>query len=148
MWIWSSNGCFAGLGAVYETTKSGVGMASMGVMKLELVMKSIVPIVMAGVLGIYGLIIAIIICAGINPEAKSYFLFDGYAHLFFGLACGLIGLSVGMAIRIVGDVGVRYLSSFIICFLAFPLHLFMALLFMCFDCFPMIILYGLNLANG
>ena len=33
----------------------------MGVMKPELIMKSIIPVVMAGVLGIYGLIIAVII---------------------------------------------------------------------------------------
>ena len=66
---------------------------------------------MAGVLGIYGLIIAVIISTGINPKAKSYYLFDGYAHLSSGLACGLAGLSAGMAIGIVGDAGVRY-SSF------------------------------------
>ncbi|OMO61128.1 V-ATPase proteolipid subunit [Corchorus capsularis] len=81
-------------------------MGSMGVMRPELVMKSIVPVVMAGVLGIYGLIIAVIISTGINPKAKSYYLFDGYAHLSSGLACGLAGLSAGMAIRIVGDAGV------------------------------------------
>ena len=33
----------------------------MGVMKPDLIMKSIIPVVMAGVLGIYGLIIAVII---------------------------------------------------------------------------------------
>lgn len=38
-----------------------MGIASMGVMRPELVMKSIVPVVMAGVLGIYGLIVAVII---------------------------------------------------------------------------------------
>ena len=43
------------------TAKSGVAVASMGAMRLELVMKSIVPVVMAGVLGIYGLIITVII---------------------------------------------------------------------------------------
>ncbi|KAJ6989630.1 v-type proton ATPase 16 kDa proteolipid subunit [Populus alba x Populus x berolinensis] len=59
------------------------------------------------VLGIYGLIIAVIISTGINPKAKSYYLFDGYAHLSSGLACGLAGLSAGMAIGIVGDAGVR-----------------------------------------
>ena len=37
----------------------------MGVMRPELVMKSIVPVVMAGVLGIYGLIIAVIISTGV-----------------------------------------------------------------------------------
>ena len=98
---------FAGMGAAYGTAKSGVGVASMGVMRPELVMKSIVPVVMAGVLGIYGLIIAVIISTGINPKAKSYYLFDGYAHLSSGLACGLAGLSAGMAIGIVGDAGVR-----------------------------------------
>ena len=99
-----------GMGAAYGTAKSGVGVASMGVMRPELVMKSIVPVVMAGVLGIYGLIIAVIISTGINPKAKSYYLFDGYAHLSSGLACGLAGLSAGMAIGIVGDAGVRYCS--------------------------------------
>ncbi|KAK1372257.1 hypothetical protein POM88_028450 [Heracleum sosnowskyi] len=96
-----------GMGAAYGTAKSGVGVASMGVMRPELVMKSIVPVVMAGVLGIYGLIIAVIISTGINPKAKSYYLFDGYAHLSSGLACGLAGLSAGMAIGIIGDAGVR-----------------------------------------
>jgi V-type H+-transporting ATPase proteolipid subunit len=33
----------------------------MGVMRPELVMRSIIPVVMAGVIGIYGLIIAVII---------------------------------------------------------------------------------------
>lgn len=42
----------------------------MGVMRPELVMKSIVPVVMAGVLGIYGLIIAVIISTG--GEAYVY----------------------------------------------------------------------------
>ncbi|OEL29245.1 V-type proton ATPase 16 kDa proteolipid subunit, partial [Dichanthelium oligosanthes] len=97
-----------GMGAAYGTAKSGVGVASMGVMRPELVMKSIVPVVMAGVLGIYGLIIAVIISTGINPKAKPYYLFDGYAHLSSGLACGLAGLAAGMAIGIVGDAGVRY----------------------------------------
>lgn len=105
------------MGAAYGTAKSGVGVASMGVMRPELVMKSIVPVVMAGVLGIYGLIIAVIISTGINPKAKSYYLFDGYAHLSSGLACGLAGLSAGMAIGIVGDAGVRYSS-----FQSFPFH--------------------------
>lgn len=100
-----------GMGAAYGTAKSGVGVASMGVMRPELVMKSIVPVVMAGVLGIYGLIIAVIISTGINPKAKSYYLFDGYAHLSSGLSCGLAGLAAGMAIGIVGDAGVRYVLS-------------------------------------
>ena len=34
-------------------------------------------------------------------------LYDGFAHLAAGLACGLAGLAAGMAIGIVGDAGVR-----------------------------------------
>ena len=62
----------AGFGAAYGTAKSGVGIASMGVMRPELVMKSIVPVVMAGVLGIYGLIIAVIISTGSALSATSF----------------------------------------------------------------------------
>ncbi|CAI9760148.1 unnamed protein product [Fraxinus pennsylvanica] len=64
---------FSCMGATCGTGKSSVGVESMGVMRSELVMKSIVPVVMVGVLGIYGLIIAVIINTGINPKAKSYY---------------------------------------------------------------------------
>jgi V-type H+-transporting ATPase proteolipid subunit len=66
------NLCDLGFGAAYGTAKSGVGIASMGVMRPELVMKSIVPVVMAGVLGIYGLIIAVIISTGSKPSCLSF----------------------------------------------------------------------------
>lgn len=49
------------LGAAYGTAKSGVGISSMGVLKPELIFKSIVPIIMAGILGIYGLIVSVIL---------------------------------------------------------------------------------------
>jgi len=96
---------FANLGAAYGTAKSGVGIASMGVMNHEAVMKNIIPVVMAGVLGIYGLIIAVILVQGIKPA--GYAAFTGYAHLAAGLSCGLSGLGAGLAIGIVGDAGVR-----------------------------------------
>ena len=70
----------------------------MGVMRPELVMKSIVPVVMAGILGIYGLIIAVIISTGITQTAaKPYYLFDGYAGLGAGLVRGAAGPSRGHA---------------------------------------------------
>ena len=45
-----------------------------------------------------------------QTAANPYYLFDGYAHLAAGLACGLAGLAAGMAIGIVGDAGVRWSS--------------------------------------
>ena len=59
---------------------------------------------MAGVLGIYGLIMAAFIALKVKAP---YYLYDGYAHLGSGLACGLSGLAAGVAIGVVGDAGVR-----------------------------------------
>jgi ATP synthase proteolipid subunit len=39
----------------------------MGVLKPELIMKSVVPVVMAGILGIYGMIVAVIIVQRSTP---------------------------------------------------------------------------------
>merc|ERR1719373_1204196 len=97
---------FANLGAAYGTAKSGVGIMSMGVMRPDLIMRSIIPVVMAGVLGIYGLITAVIINEKLNTPA-SYSAYAGYAHLGAGLTVGMSSLAAGMAIGIVGDAGVR-----------------------------------------
>merc|ERR1711975_211496 len=97
---------FANLGAAYGTAKSGVGIMSMGVMRPDMVMRSIIPVVMAGVLGIYGLITAVIINGHIDTAAK-YSAYSGYAHLGAGLTVGLSSLAAGLAIGIVGDAGVR-----------------------------------------
>ncbi|AFZ81174.1 vacuolar ATP synthetase subunit, putative [Theileria equi strain WA] len=97
---------FSNLGAAYGTARSGVGVSSMGVMRPDLVMKSIVPVIMAGVLGIYGLIISIIICTSFGAPDK-YSAFAGYSHLSAGLIVGLSGLAAGLSIGIVGDAGVR-----------------------------------------
>ncbi|RLO05866.1 hypothetical protein DYB28_001673 [Aphanomyces astaci] len=104
------NAVVVDLGAAYGTAKSGVGIASMGVMRPELVMRNIVPVIMAGVLGIYGLIVAVIIQGSIDvPNGKEtvYGSYTGFAHLSAGLCCGLSGLAAGMAIGVVGDAGVR-----------------------------------------
>merc|ERR1712230_163576 len=98
---------FACLGAAYGTAKSGVGVANMGVLHPDMVMKSIIPIIMAGVLGIYGLIVAVLLGSGIDKEPYGYASFSGYAALSAGLCCGMAGLSAGIAIGIVGDAGVR-----------------------------------------
>merc|ERR1711950_71704 len=96
---------FANLGAAYGTAKSGVGISSMGVMRPDMVMRSIIPVVMAGVLGIYGLITAVIING--KMEAATYSAYSDYAHLGAGLTVGMSSLAAGLAIGVVGDSGVR-----------------------------------------
>merc|ERR1711860_208931 len=81
---------FANLGAAYGTAKSGVGISSMGVMRPDMVMRSIIPVVMAGVLGIYGLITAVIING--KMEAATYSAYSGFAHLGAGLTVGMSSL--------------------------------------------------------
>ena len=105
---------FACLGSAYGTGKAAVGISSIGVEEPQLVMKMLIPVVMAGVLGIYGLIIAVIIADGVRPFSgaatrthSDYSLYSGVAHLASGLCCGLSGVSAGIAIGIVGDAGVR-----------------------------------------
>jgi V-type H+-transporting ATPase proteolipid subunit len=50
-----------GFGTAYGTAKAGVGIVSMGVMRPDLVMKCSVPVVMAGIIGIYGLVVSALI---------------------------------------------------------------------------------------
>ena len=59
---------FSALGAAYGTAKSGTGIAAMSVMRPELIMKSIIPVVMAGIIAIYGLVVAALIANSIDAE--------------------------------------------------------------------------------
>ena len=99
---------FANLGAAYGTAKSGVGICSMGVLKPDKIIKSVIPVIMAGILGIYGLIVAVILNQRIGAD---YSYKNGYAHLASGLCCGLSSLGAGIAIGIGGDAGVRALGQ-------------------------------------
>jgi V-type H+-transporting ATPase proteolipid subunit len=95
---------FANLGSAYGTAKTGVGICSMGVLRPELIFKSIIPVVMAGILGIYGLIVGVLLSMKVTPDLS---FMAGYKLLGAGLCCGLSSLAAGLAIGIVGDAGVR-----------------------------------------
>jgi len=95
---------FSALGAAYGTAKSGTGIAAMSIMRPELIMKSVVPVVMAGIVAIYGVVIAVLISQKMVEGMTAY---AGFLHLGAGLSVGLSGLAAGFAIGIVGDAGVR-----------------------------------------
>merc|ERR1712037_298649 len=82
---------FSAMGAAYGTAKSGTGIAAMAVMRPEAIMKSIIPVVMAGIIAIYGVVVAVLIAGQLAPAGvgSDYTLYKGYA------------------IGIVGDAGVR-----------------------------------------
>jgi len=96
---------FGCAGAAYGTAKSGMGIAGVGVYRPDLIMKSLIPVVMSGILAVYALVISVLIAN--DMKSKSYSLFAGFMHLSAGLSVGLTGLAAGYAIGIVGDMGVR-----------------------------------------
>lgn len=73
-WYWYVFVCWTALGAAYGTAKSGTGIAAMSVMRPELIMKSIIPVVMAGIIAIYGLVVAVLIAGGLSTP-ENYTLF-------------------------------------------------------------------------
>ena len=52
---------FANVGAAYGTAKSAIGIGNLGAVDQTKIFKALIPIIMAGILGIYGLIIAILL---------------------------------------------------------------------------------------
>lgn len=102
---------FTAAGSAYGTAKSGTGIASMAVARPDLVMKAIIPVVMAGIVAIYGLVVSVIMSGKVAPGGKDYQIHQGFGQFAAGLVCGLCGLGAGYAIGIAGDAGVRALSQ-------------------------------------
>jgi len=98
---------FANLGASYGTAKSAVGISSLAVIDHTKIFQGLIPIIMAGILGIYGVIIAVIAGSQVKNLGDGMKEQDGYKFLGAGLACGLSSLAAGLAIGVAGDAGVR-----------------------------------------
>ena len=100
---------FTSFGAAYGTAKAGSGVCAAAILKPEGIMKSVIPCVMAGIISIYGLVVAAIIANNLGPAGieNGYRLYTGFLHLGAGLAVGLSGLAGGIAIGVVGDAGIR-----------------------------------------
>lgn len=104
----------ANIGAAYGTARAGEGILVCGISSPDLIWRNLIPVIMAGVNGIYGLITAIVLMGQIKKPMKTdgeiknvYSLYTGFAHLAAGLCCGMCGLASGMAIGIAGGAAVR-----------------------------------------
>jgi V-type H+-transporting ATPase proteolipid subunit len=64
----------------------------------------VIPVVMAGIIAIYGLVVSVLISNNLQQQTP---LFTGFVQFGAGLSVGLAGLAAGFAIGIVGDAGVR-----------------------------------------
>lgn len=86
--------------------------------------QSLIPVVMAGIIAVYSLVIAVLIAGDLGPPpGQNYSLYkfvtlqadpcrkrnsdnfdhSGFLHLAAGLSVGLTGLAAGYTIGIVGD---------------------------------------------
>ncbi|MCJ1354400.1 MAG: v-type proton ATPase 16 kDa proteolipid subunit 2 [Icmadophila ericetorum] len=99
---------FGCAGAAYGTAKSGIGISGVGTFRPDLIMRSLIPVVMAGIIAVYSLVISVLLSGAMNPPpSMNYSLFKGCCHLAAGLSVGLTGTAAGYAIGVVGDMGVR-----------------------------------------
>lgn len=94
-------------------------------MLTSLCLQSLIPVVMAGIIAVYSLVISVLIAGDLEPPpGQNYSLFkyasgreceksfcdhanlgiSGFMHLAAGLSVGLTGLAAGYAIGVVGDV--------------------------------------------
>ena len=71
-------------------------------------MKSLIPIVMAGIIAVYGLVVSVLVIGNISTD--KYSLFSSFIHLGAGVSTGFAGMAAGYAIGIVGDNSVRSYS--------------------------------------
>ena len=97
---------FSNLGTAYGTAKSGMGIASLAVTRPELAFKSIIPIIMAGILSIYGLIIAVLVAQNVTKDVET--ASKPYLQFSAGLLCGFSNVAAGYAIGYVGEHGVKF----------------------------------------
>jgi V-type H+-transporting ATPase proteolipid subunit len=104
------------VGAAAGTAKAGVGIMQAGIKSPEHIWRNLIPVVMAGVNGIYGLITSIVLVGAIRGPmdggVNRYSLYTGAAHLTAGLCCGLSGLGSGFCIGIAGDAAIRAGGTF------------------------------------
>uniref|UniRef100_A0A5K3FPQ5 V-type proton ATPase proteolipid subunit n=1 Tax=Mesocestoides corti TaxID=53468 RepID=A0A5K3FPQ5_MESCO len=100
----SASMIFCAMGAAYGTAKASMGISCMALRKPDLIMKSLIPIVMAGIIAVYGLIVSVLIASEVKVD---YPMEKSLSHLGAGISVGLSGLAAGYAIGVVGDAGVR-----------------------------------------
>lgn len=91
-------------GAAYGIAKSSIGISAVSVFRPDMMVKNLMPPIMAGIIAIYGLVVSVIISTSL---AEKTALHTNFIYLAAGLSVGVSGLAAGFAIGIIGDAGVR-----------------------------------------
>ena len=66
---------FSTTGAAYGIAKSGTGLAAVSAKNPELIMKCIIPVVMAGMIGVYGVVVTVLLVSQLKPPSEGYTLY-------------------------------------------------------------------------
>lgn len=96
------------IGSGIGTFKSASGLFAVCSVHPDQIYRGLMPVIMAGIVGIYGLVAAIIFATGME---FPYPLYRGYASLAGGLSVGFCGLSSGVCIGVAGDVAIRAMAE-------------------------------------
>ena len=99
---------FTAIGSGYGTAKSAIGVFAVCSLRPDFIYRGLMPIIMAGIVGIYGLVSAVIVSPGMK---YPYSIYAGYANLGGGLCVGFCGLASGVCIGVAGDVAIRAMSE-------------------------------------
>ena len=91
-------------GSAFGTAKCGIGLASASVINKSIIVRGLIAPIMAGIIGIYGLVFAIVILDSIG--SKGYHISKAFAHFGGGLSVGFTGLAAGITIGIAGQTGI------------------------------------------
>lgn len=95
---------FACAGSAFGTAKCGIGLASASVINKSVIVRGLIAPIMAGIIGIYGLVFAIVVLDSIRND--GYHVLKAYAHFGGGLSVGFTGLAAGLTIGIAGQTGI------------------------------------------
>lgn len=102
---------FSSIGAAYGTAKAGSGLGVAGLINSAPVTKLTLPVIMAGILSIYGLITSLLINSRVRSYTNGMPLYVSYAHFGAGLCCGLAALAAGLAIGVSGGAAVKAVAK-------------------------------------
>ena len=53
-------------GAAFGTAKAGIGISGVGTMNPSIIMKCLIPVVMAGIIAVYGLVTSVLISSNVQ----------------------------------------------------------------------------------
>lgn len=105
-WSMAGQACaivLSSVGAAYGTAKTGAAMGAAGLANPAALTKLTLPVIMAGVLSIYGLITSLTINSRLGAFQDGLPLYISYSHFAAGLSTGLASLAAGIAIGVAGS---------------------------------------------